>query len=226
MFTAGRFRGEAGPVTRNGVTDPEVHHLSHPPWGRVRVLQKEFLLLLALVRRAHLGMHLLSSVTYCLGILGAGALRIPSAPPALGRPAMPSTLSAPLLGSDARAVLAAGFALVVAAEPAFAASAVNPEIAWVAPTKAVMGPILTLGTLAFLFRVVLSWFPKYDLKELPWSVIAIPTEPFLKPTRALVPPVAGVDISPIVWVALLSFFSEIFLGPQGLLTIIEKKGSL
>ncbi len=95
---------------------------------------------------------------------------------------------------------------------------------WVGPTKLVLGPLLSLGTLAFLMRVVLSWFPKYDLRELPWSIAAIPTEPILKPTRKLVPPVAGVDISPIIWVSILSFFNEILLGPQGLLTIIEKKG--
>ena len=32
----------------------------------------------------------------------------------------------------------------------------------------------------------------------------------------------GVDISPIVWVAFLSFISEILVGPQGLLSILEK----
>ena len=45
-------------------------------------------------------------------------------------------------------------------------------------------------------RVVLSWFPKYNLNELPWNIAAWPTEPILKPTRALVPPVAGVDVAP------------------------------
>ena len=87
-------------------------------------------------------------------------------------------------------------------------------------------PLLTLGTLAFLFRVVLSWFPKYNLNEFPWSLVAGPTEPILKPTRMLIPPVSGVDISPIVWVSILSFISEILTGPQGLLTIIERKGGL
>ena len=36
--------------------------------------------------------------------------------------------------------------------------------------------------------------------------------------------VAGVDISPLVWVGILSFISEVVTGPQGLLSIIEKKG--
>ena len=54
--------------------------------------------------------------------------------------------------------------------------------------------------------------------------VAAPTEPLLKPTRKVVPPVAGVDISPIIWVSILSFISEILIGPQGLLTIMQKRG--
>ena len=34
--------------------------------------------------------------------------------------------------------------------------------------------------------------------------------------------ISGVDGTPIVWVSILSFFSEILLGPQGLLTILQK----
>lgn len=135
------------------------------------------------------------------------------------RPARPSPALHPAQPADGRVGQAAALAAVAAlaiVEPAAAS-----DVAWIAPTKAVMGPALTLGTLAFLFRVVLSWFPKYDLKELPWSVVAAPTEPILKLTRALIPPVAGVDITPIVWVGVLSFVSEILLGPQGLFTIME-----
>ena len=59
---------------------------------------------------------------------------------------------------------------------------------------------------------------------MPWNIAAWPTEPILKVTRQVIPPVAGVDVTPIVWVAIISFFNEILLGPQGLFTIIQKKG--
>jgi hypothetical protein len=65
---------------------------------------------------------------------------------------------------------------------------------------------------------------RYDLNAFPYNIAAWPTETILKGTRKVIPPVAGVDITPIVWVAIISFFSEILLGPQGLLTIIQKKG--
>mmetsp|Transcript_33590 Transcript_33590/g.108388 ORF Transcript_33590/g.108388 Transcript_33590/m.108388 type:complete len:111 (+) Transcript_33590:2-334(+) len=98
------------------------------------------------------------------------------------------------------------------------------DVAWVGPTKAVLSPLFAVYTLLFLFRTVLSWFPKYNLNAFPYNVAAWPTEPLLRATRRLIPPVAGVDITPIVWVAVISFFSEILLGPQGLLTIVQKKG--
>lgn len=42
----------------------------------------------------------------------------------------------------------------------------------------------------------------------------------------VVPLVGGVDVTPIVWVGLISFFNEILLGPQGLLVLIERQGGL
>ena len=87
----------------------------------------------------------------------------------------------------------------------------------------VLGPFFAVGTIFFLLRVVLSWFPAVKLTELPWNIVATPTEPVLKPTRSIVPPVAGVDISPIIWVSIFSFLNEILIGPQGLLTILQKK---
>lgn len=49
-------------------------------------------------------------------------------------------------------------------------------------------------------------------------------EPLLAATRKVVKPFNGLDVSPIVWVALLSFISEVLTGPQGILSLIERKG--
>ncbi|AKG22411.1 YggT family protein [Calothrix sp. 336/3] len=81
---------------------------------------------------------------------------------------------------------------------------------------------LTLGVMVFLFifRIILTWYPQVDLQRFPFSVIAIPTEPFLIPLRKIVPPIGGVDISPIICVGVFSFVREILLGQQGLLTMM------
>lgn len=82
-----------------------------------------------------------------------------------------------------------------------------------------LGIFLGLMTLLFIFRIVLTWYPQAELNKFPFNLVAIPTEPFLLPTRKLVPPLGGVDISPIIWVGIFSLLRELLLGQQGLLTM-------
>lgn len=84
----------------------------------------------------------------------------------------------------------------------------------------VVGPLLSIYTLLFLFRIILTWYPETDLKKFPFVIVALPTEPFLIPVRKLVPPIGGVDISPIIWVGIVSFLREILVGQQGLLRMM------
>lgn len=77
--------------------------------------------------------------------------------------------------------------------------------------------LLGLTIFLFIFRIVLTWYPQVELKRFPFNAIAIPTEPFLIPTRKIVPPIGGVDISPIIWVGIISLLREILIGQQGLL---------
>ncbi|NEO86405.1 MAG: YggT family protein [Spirulina sp. SIO3F2] len=72
----------------------------------------------------------------------------------------------------------------------------------------------------FILRIVLTWYPQAQLNQLPWSLIVLPTEPFLAVTRRLVPPLGGVDISPIIWVGIVSLLREILVGQQGLLRMM------
>ena len=84
----------------------------------------------------------------------------------------------------------------------------------------VLGILLGLAILLFIFRIVLTWYPEVNLNRLPFNLIAWPTEPFLIPMRKLVPPIGGVDITPIIWVGIFSLLREILLGQQGLLRMI------
>lgn len=85
--------------------------------------------------------------------------------------------------------------------------------------KAILDPTLTLFTGLFLVRIVLSWYPQL-LNRMPFKALALPVEPFLRLLRGVVEPIGGVDITPIIWLATCSFFREILLGPQGILTLI------
>lgn len=86
----------------------------------------------------------------------------------------------------------------------------------------ILGPVLGLMTFLFIFRIILTWYPQVDLNRLPFNLIAWPTEPFLVPLRKLVPPIGGVDITPILWVGIFSLIREILLGQQGLLTMMSR----
>jgi len=83
-----------------------------------------------------------------------------------------------------------------------------------------LGLLLTVMTLLFIFRIVLTWYPQVDLNRFPFNLVAWPTEPLLVPLRKIVSPIGGVDITPIIWVGIFSLLREILLGQQGILTMM------
>lgn len=78
--------------------------------------------------------------------------------------------------------------------------------------------------LLFVLRIVLTWYPQAQLNKFPFILVALPTEPLLVPTRKIITPIGGVDISPIIWVALISLLREMLLGQQGILTMLSRHG--
>eukprot|EP00878_Enallax_costatus_P004068 GHUV01004293.1.p1 GENE.GHUV01004293.1~~GHUV01004293.1.p1 ORF type:complete len:207 (+),score=22.72 GHUV01004293.1:184-804(+) len=84
-------------------------------------------------------------------------------------------------------------------------------------------PLFTVFTFLYIIRIPMTWYPSIDGTKLPWVIAYAPTEPVLKATRNVIPLVGGVDVTPIVWVALISFFNEILLGPQGILMLIQRQ---
>lgn len=86
----------------------------------------------------------------------------------------------------------------------------------------ILGSFLGLMTLFFIFRIVLTWYPQVNLNSFPFNLVAWPTEPFLVPLRKLIPPLGGVDITPVLWVGVFSLLRELLLGQQGLLTMVSQ----
>ena len=89
----------------------------------------------------------------------------------------------------------------------------------------VLSSLLGLYILLFIFRIVLTWYPQAELTKFPFAIAVLPTEFALKPMRKLIPPLGGVDITPIIWVGIISFIREILLGQQGLLTLMQIRAS-
>ncbi len=88
----------------------------------------------------------------------------------------------------------------------------------------ILGLAILFGLMTFLFilRIVLTWYPQINEKRFPFNLVILPTEPLLIPMRKLVPPIGGVDISPIIWVGIFTLLREILLGQQGLLTMANR----
>lgn len=80
--------------------------------------------------------------------------------------------------------------------------------------------VLVVMTFLFIFRIVLTWYPQVESQKFPFSLVVAPTEPFLAPSRKLIPPIGGVDITPIVWVGIVSLIREVLVGQQGLITML------
>ncbi|QHO14506.1 hypothetical protein HN51_071860 [Arachis hypogaea] len=86
-----------------------------------------------------------------------------------------------------------------------------------------LGPFLSAFGFLFILRIVMSWYPKLPVGKFPYVIAYAPTEPLLIATRKLIPPLAGVDVTPVVWFGLLSFLNEILVGPQGLLVLLSQQ---
>ena len=81
------------------------------------------------------------------------------------------------------------------------------------------GISLSYLTLVFLIRLILTWYPTIDLSKGLWLLISIPSSTILNLTRKLIPPIGGVDVGPVIWIGVISFFREILVGQQGLLKL-------
>jgi len=85
-----------------------------------------------------------------------------------------------------------------------------------------LGLSLSLLTLAFLIRLIMSWYPKIDTSEGLWIIVLLPTSSILKLTKKIIPPIGGVDVTPVVWIGLISLIREILVGQQGIIKLILK----
>ncbi|KAJ1285690.1 hypothetical protein BS78_03G296500 [Paspalum vaginatum] len=141
--------------------------------------------------------------------------------------AMATTCSAVLLPPPCHAASAA--ALDVEPPPPlgalYRAAAVLGDLdpATAKAVAGVAGPALSAFGFLFIVRIVMSWYPRLPVTEFPYVVAYAPTEPFLAVTRKVIPPLGGVDVTPVVWFGLVSFLNEILVGPQGLLVLLSQQ---
>ena len=90
----------------------------------------------------------------------------------------------------------------------------------------ILGIVLSFLTLVFLVRLILSWYTKIDISKGFWLFISIPTSYILNLTRKIIPPIGGVDVTPVIWIGIISFLREILVGQQGLIKLLIQKNHI
>ncbi len=68
----------------------------------------------------------------------------------------------------------------------------------------------------------MSWYPKIDTSKRLWLIVLLPTSSILKVTNKFIPPIGGVDITPVIWIGIISLIREILVGQQGLIKLAAK----
>ena len=78
--------------------------------------------------------------------------------------------------------------------------------------------VLTIVWWIFLIMIIMSWLISFNVintrnnfVDSVWRVLNAITEPILKPIRRIIPPVGGLDLSPIV-VFVIIFFLQQWIG--------------
>lgn len=63
-----------------------------------------------------------------------------------------------------------------------------------------------------LVRVLLTWFPTADWAEKAMSFLSPITDPYLNLFRSVIPPMGGIDFSPILAIFVLQFVASLLGG--------------
>jgi YggT family protein len=77
-----------------------------------------------------------------------------------------------------------------------------------------LSTFLSIYTVLLIIRILLSWFPNLDWFNPPFSVLSQLTDPYLNLFRSIIPPLGGIDLSPM-----LAFF--LLWGAQEVIGILQ-----
>ena len=69
----------------------------------------------------------------------------------------------------------------------------------------------------------MTWYPKINGQSGFWLIATLPTNQILNITKKIIPPIGGVDVSPIIWIGIISLTREILVGQQGLIKLAIQK---
>jgi YggT family protein len=78
-------------------------------------------------------------------------------------------------------------------------------------TKA-LANFLQIYIILLFIRLLLSWFPNVDWMRPPFSILSQLTDPYLNIFRSFIPPLGGIDFSPMLALLVLQFLTALLPG--------------
>ena len=75
-----------------------------------------------------------------------------------------------------------------------------------------LSTFLQIYVVLMIFRVPLSWFPNINWYDPPFSILSQLTDPYLNLFRSIIPPLGGIDFSPMIAFFVLQFGSQFLIG--------------
>lgn len=74
-----------------------------------------------------------------------------------------------------------------------------------------LSTFLQIYVALMIIRVLLSWFPNINWYDPPFSILSQLTDPYLNLFRSIIPPLGGIDFSPMLAFFVLQFGSQILI---------------
>jgi YggT family protein len=68
---------------------------------------------------------------------------------------------------------------------------------------------INIYTALLFIRILLSWFPNINWFDPPFSILSQITDPYLNIFRNIIPPLGGLDFSPILALLLLQVVQQV-----------------
>lgn len=78
-----------------------------------------------------------------------------------------------------------------------------------------LATFITIYTYIIIITILLSWFPNIDWYSQPFVTLRQLTDPYLNLFRSIIPPLGGIDISPILAILLLQVVGSLISGIPG-----------
>ncbi|MEG4251298.1 YggT family protein [Microcoleus sp. AT3-A2] len=75
-----------------------------------------------------------------------------------------------------------------------------------------LSTFLQIYVALMIIRVLLSWFPNINWYDPPFSILSQLTDPYLNLFRSIIPPLGGIDFSPLIAFFVLQFGAEFLIG--------------